>query len=109
MVKAEANRLTPEEGIKMLACEIAMRAVFDVKLLKRRKVLIGDRIAPIDQRPKLTDCQCYRDDENIKNLLDDFRNGSVLFWCRMAGVNVRQSVLNQMLKENDNGIPEILQ
>ncbi|NBW17410.1 MAG: hypothetical protein EBR82_56460 [Caulobacteraceae bacterium] len=79
MVKAEANLLTAEERVKLLASEIAIRAVFDLKLLKRRKVLIGDKIAPIEQRPKLTDCQCYREDENIKSLLDDFKNGSVLF------------------------------
>ena len=109
MVKAEANLLTAEERVKLLASEIAIRAVFDLKLLKRRKVLIGDKIAPIEQRPKLTDCQCYREDENIKNLVDDFRNGSVLFWCRMAGANIDQSTLNKMLEKDDNGIPEILQ
>jgi len=109
MVKAEANLLTAEERVKLLASEIAIRAVFDLKLLKRRKVLIGDKIAPIEQRPKLTDCQCYREDENIKSLVDDFRNGSVLFWCRMAGANIDQSTLNKMLEKDDNGIPEILQ
>lgn len=109
MVKAEANLLTAEERVKLLASEIAIRAVFDLKLLKRRKVLIGDKIAPIEQRPKLTDCQCYREDENIKSLVDDFRNGSVLFWCRMAGANIDQSTLNKMLEKDDNGIPEIFQ
>ena len=109
MVKAEANCLTAEERIKLLAGEIAIRAVFDLKLLKRRKVLIGDKIAPIEQRPKLTDCQCYREDENIKSLVDDFRNGSVLFWCRMAGANIDQSTLDKMLEKDDNGIPEVLQ
>ena len=109
MVKAEANLLTAEERVKLLASEIAIRAVFDLKLLKRRKVLIGDKIAPIEQRPKLTDCQCYREDENIKSLVDDFRNGSVLFWCRMAGANIDQSTLNKMLEKDDNGIPEVLQ
>ena len=107
MVKAEANLLTAEERVKLLASEIAIRAVFDLKLLKRRKVLIGDKIAPIEQRPKLTDCQCYREDENIKSLVDDFRNGSVLFWCRMAGANIDQSTLNKMLEKDDNGIPEV--
>jgi len=109
MVKAEANLLTAEERVKLLASEIAIRAVFDLRLLKRRKVLIGDKIAPIEQRPKLTDCQCYREDENIKSLVDDFRNGSVLFWCRMAGANIDQSTLNKMLEKDDNGIPEVLQ
>jgi len=109
MVKAEANLLTAEERVKLLASEIAIRAVFDLKLLKRRKVLIGDKIAPIEQRPKLTDCQCYREDENIKSLVDDFRNGSVLFWCRMAGANIDQSTLDKMLEKDDNGIPEIFQ
>ena len=109
MVKAEANLLTAEERVKLLASEIAIRAIYDLRLLQRRKVLVGENLVPPEQRPRLTDCCCYREDENIKSLVDDFRNGSVLFWCRMAGANIDQSTLNKMLEKDDNGIPEILQ
>jgi len=111
MVKAEANRLTPEERIQLLAGEIAIRAIYDLRLLQRRKVLVGDEITPLDKRPRLTDCCCYREEENIKNLIDDFKNGSVLFWCRMGGANIDQATLNRMLKrrKHDNGICEVLQ
>ena len=110
MVKAEANRLSHEERIKLLASEIAIRAIYDLRLLQRRKVLVGEDLVPPGQRPRLTDCCCYREDENIKSLIDDFKNGSVLFWCRMGGANIDQTTLNKMLKrrKHDNGVPEIL-
>jgi hypothetical protein len=110
MVKAEANKLTPEERIQMLAGEIAIRAIYDLRLLQRRKVLVGEELAPPEKRPRLTDCCCYREEDNIKNLLDDFKDGTVLFWCRMGGANIDQSTLNRMLKrrKDDNGIRKIL-
>ena len=110
MVKAEADRLSQEERIKLLASEIAIRAIYDLRLLQRRKVLVGDELTPPEQRPRLTDCCCYKDDENIHNLLDDFKNGTVLFWCRMGGANIDQTDLNRMLKrrKDDNGIFEVL-
>ena len=98
MVKAEANRLTPEERMQLLASEIAIRAIYDLRLLQRRKVLIGDELNKSKERPKLTDCCCYREDENIHSLLEDFRDGTVLFWCRMGGANIDQTTLNRMLK-----------
>jgi hypothetical protein len=110
MVKGKANRLSHEERIQLLASEIAIRAIYDLRLLQRRKVLVGEEIVPPEQRPRLTDCCCYREDENIKNLLDDFKNGSVLFWCRAGGANIDQTTLNRMLKrrKHDNGISEVL-
>jgi hypothetical protein len=59
MVKAEANRLSHEERIQLLASEIAIRAIYDLRLLQRRKVLVGEELAPPDSRPRLTDC-CSR-------------------------------------------------
>ena len=111
MVKAEANRLTLEERIQLLASEIAIRAIYDLRLLQRRKVLVGDELTPPEQRPRLTDCCCYREEDNIKNLLDDFKNGTVLFWCRMGGANIDQTDLNRMLKrrKHDDGISAVLQ
>lgn len=110
MVKAEANRLSQEERIKLLASEIAIRAIYDLRLLQRRKVLVGDELTPARVRPRLTDCCCYREEDNIKNLLEDFKNGTVLFWCRMGGANIDQATLNRMLKRRkyDNGIPAVL-
>ena len=110
MVKAEANRLSHEERIKLLASEIAIRAIYDLRLLQRRRVLVGDELTPAEQRPRLTDCCCYREEDNIHNLLDDFKNGTVLFWCRMGGANIDQATLNRMLKrrKHDHGIPAVL-
>jgi hypothetical protein len=111
VVKAEANRLSHEERMQLLASEIAIRAIYDLRLLQRRKVLVGDELTPPEQRPRLTDCCCYKDDDNIRNLIDDFRDGTVLFWCRMGGANIDQTDLNRMLKrrKHDDGILEVLQ
>jgi hypothetical protein len=109
MVKAEANRLSQEERVKLLASEIAIRAIYDLRLLQRRRVLVGDKLTPANKRPGLKDCCCYREEDNIKNLLDDFKNGTVLFWCRMGGANIDQSTLNKMLKRRqDDGLSEVL-
>jgi len=91
--------MTFEERMKMLSSEIALRAIYDLRLLQRRKVLNGEEITPREARPRLADCCCYREDENIKNLIDDFKDGTVLFWCRMAGAEIEQSTLNRMLRK----------
>jgi hypothetical protein len=109
VVKAEANRLSHEERMQLLASEIAIRAIYDLRLLQRRKVLVGDELTPANKRPGLKDCCCYREEDNIKNLLDDFKDGTVLFWCRMGGANIDQSTLNKMLKRRkDDGLSEVL-
>ena len=93
--------MTFEERMKMLASEVAIRAIYDLRLLQRRKVLEGDQLTPKETRPRLTDCCCYREEENIQNLVDDFKNGSVLWWCRMGGAEIDQSTLNRMLKKEE--------
>lgn len=98
MVRAEVNKLSEQERIQALASEIAIRAIYDLRLLQRRKVLIGGELAP-KPYPRLTDCCCYREEDNIHNLLDDFKDGTVLFWCRMGGAEIDQSDLNRMLKK----------
>ncbi len=99
MVQKVAQKMTFEERMKMLSSEIALRAIYDLRLLQRRKVLNGDQLAPRETRPSLRDCCCYREEENIKNLVDDFKDGTVLFWCRMAGAEIEQSTLNRMLRK----------
>ena len=93
--------MNDEEIIKLIATEIAMRAVYDLKLLQRRGVLNGDKLMP-GPYPKMTDCQCYQEPENIQKLVDDFRNGSVLFWCHLSGARVKQSALDKLLEEKHN-------
>jgi len=99
MVQKVAQKMTFEERMKMLSSEIALRAIYDLRLLQRRKVLNGDQLSPKETRPEMTDCSCYREDENIKNLIDDFKDGTVLFWCRMGGAEIEQSTLNRMLRK----------
>lgn len=82
------------ERYKQLAGEIAARAILDIHLLNRRKILKGLRIigAP---RHRLSDCLCYRKIPAIKQLVKDFKDGTILFWCRLAGAKVDQATLNR--------------
>ena len=100
------KKMNDEEIIKLMATEIAMRAVYDLKLLQRRGVLNGDKLMP-GPYPKMTDCQCYQEPENIQKLVDDFRNGSVLFWCHLSGARVKQSSLDKLLEEKHDRVSEV--
>ena len=83
-----------DERYKQLAGEIATRAILDIHLLNRRKILKGLKIVGAP-RHRLSDCLCYRKIPAIKRLVKDFKDGTVLFWCRAAGATVDQATLNR--------------
>lgn len=89
LVKGDVN-----ERYKQLAGEVATRAILDIHLLNRRKILKGLKIIG-QPRHRLSDCLCYRKIPAIKRLVRDFKDGTVLFWCRLAGAKVDQATLNR--------------
>ena len=97
MISAQLTRGDDDDRIKQLAGEIAIRAIQDVKLLQRRGVLDGMRITK-NRIGKLSDCNCYRHSDEVKALVRDIKNGTVLFWCKVAGVRIDQSTLNRVIK-----------
>lgn len=98
MISAQLTRGDENDRIKQLAGEVAIRAMQDIRLLQRRGVLDGLRLTN-QQIGKLSDCNIYRDIEEVKSLVRDFKNGNVLFWCRLAGVKIGQKTLNRLIKK----------
>ena len=103
MISAQLTRGDDDDRIKQLAGEIAIRAIQDVKLLQRRGVLDGMRITK-NRIGKLSDCNCYRHIKEVRSLVRDFKNGTVLFWCRVAGIRIGQNTLNRLIAESKNNV-----
>ena len=82
------------ERYKQLAGEVAARAILDIHLLNRRKILKGLKVVG-QPRHRLSDCLCYRKVPAIKRLVKDFKDGTILSWCRLAGAKVDQATLNR--------------
>jgi len=97
MISAQFTRGDEDDRIKQLAGEVAIRAMQDIKLLQRRGVLDGLRLTK-NQIGKLSDCNCYRDIKEVRSLVRDVKNGTVLFWCKVAGVRIDQATLNRVIK-----------
>jgi hypothetical protein len=97
MISAQFTRGDQDDRIKQLAGEVAIRAMQDIKLLQRRGVLDGLRLTK-NQIGKLSDCNCYRDVKEVRSLVRDVKNGTVLFWCKVAGVRIDQATLNRVIK-----------
>ena len=89
LVKGDVN-----ERYKQLAGEIATRAILDIHLLNRRKILKGLKVVGTPGH-RLSDCLCYRKISAVKRLVRDFKDGTILFWCRLAGASVDQKALNR--------------
>ena len=96
MISAQFTRGDEDDRIKQLAGEVAIRAIQDIRLLQRRGVLDGMRLTK-NRIGKLSDCNCYRDIKAVRSLVRDIKNGTVLFWCKMAGVRIDQATLNRVI------------
>lgn len=99
MVSAQLTIGDYDARIQQLAGEIVIRAIEDIRMLQRRGVLNG--ITPTGAKSRnIRDCNCYRRAESVKKLVDDFSNGVILFWCRVAGIEIDQATLNRVIKKN---------
>ena len=99
MVAAQLTKWDEDERIRQLAGEIVIRAIQDVRLLQRRGVLEGVKIT--GETPRLKDCCEYKEPEEVEKLVSDFQDGTVLFWCRVAGVEIDQRTLNRVIERNN--------
>lgn len=93
------TKLDEDERIRQLAGEIVIRAIQDVRLLQRRGVLDGVKIT--GETSRLKDCCEYKEPEEVKKLVSDFQDGTVLFWCRVAGVEIDQRALSRVIERNN--------
>ena len=98
MVSTQLTKWDEDERIRQLAGEIVIRAIQDVRLLQRRGVLDGIKIT--GETSGLRDCSEYTEPEEVEKLVNDFQDGTVLFWCRVAGVEIDQRTLNRVIERN---------
>lgn len=103
MISAQLTRGDQDDRIKQLAGEVAIRAMLDLKLLQRRGVLDGIRITK-KKISKVTGCNTYGDVKEIRKLVRDFKDGTVLFWCKVAGARIDQSTLNRVMKRGCHAV-----
>ena len=100
MVATQLTKWDEDERIQQLAGEIVIRAIQDIRLLQRRGVLDGTRITGY-QDGKLKDCYEYSEPGSVEELVSDFKDGTVLFWCRVAGVDIDQRTLNRVIERRN--------
>jgi len=100
MVSTQLTKWDEDERIRQLAGEIVIRAIQDIRLLQRRGVLDGTRITGY-QDCKLKDCYEYSEPGSVEELVSDFRDGTVLFWCKVAGVDIDQRTLNRVIERRN--------
>ena len=100
MVAAQLTKWSEDERIQQLAGEIVIRAIQDIRLLQRRGMLDGTRITGY-QNCKLKDCYEYSEPGSIEELVSDFKDGTILFWCRVAGVDIDQRTLNRVIERKN--------
>lgn len=100
MVSTQLTKWDEDERIQQLAGEIVIRAIQDIRLLQRRGVLDGTRITG-RKVIELKDCDEYFESEAVEKLVSDFQDGTVLFWCRVAGVNIDQRTLNRVIERRN--------
>ena len=96
MVSTQLTKWDEDERIRQLAGEIVIRAIQDVRLLQRRGVLDGIKMP--GETSGLRDCSEYTEPEEVEKLVNDFQDGTVLFWCRVAGVEIDQRTLNRVIE-----------
>lgn len=100
MVSTQLTKWDEDERIQQLAGEIVIRAIQDIRLLQRRGVLDGTRITGY-KNCRLADCDDYSESDAVERLVSDFQDGTVLFWCRVAGVNIDQRTLNRVIERKN--------
>lgn len=99
MVSTQLTKWDEDERIRQLAGEIVIRAIQDIRLLQRRGVLDGVRMT--GETSGLRDCSEYTEPEEVEKLVNDFQDGTVLFWCRVAGVEIDQRTLNRVVERRN--------
>ena len=99
MVSAQLTKWDEDERIRQLAGGIVIRAIQDVRLLQRRGVLEGVKIT--GETSRLKDCCEYKEPEEVEKLVNDFQDGTVLFWCRVAGVEIDQRTLHRVVERRN--------
>ena len=84
--------------MRQLAGEVALRAIEDLRLLRRRGAVKGMKVIPCYTGRALNECPEYNNTIEIRKLLRDFKNGTVTWWCRAGGINIDTPRLLRMME-----------
>ena len=90
-----------DDRLQQLAGEVALQAIRDLRMLRKRGMVKGLKIIKDHQGVPLNDALEYKNSHEVQKLLRDFKNGTVSWWCRASGVKIDNRTLLRKLKEND--------
>jgi hypothetical protein len=91
--------------VQQLAGEVALQAIRDLRMLRKRGMVKGMKIIKDHQGVPLNDALEYKNSHEVQKLLRDFKTGVVSWWCRASGVQIDNRTLLRKLKEKDNALP----
>lgn len=94
-----------DDRLQQLAGEVALQAIRDLRMLRKRGMVKGMKIVKDHIGVPLNDAQEYVNIHAVRQLLRDFKNGTVCWWCRASGIAIDNPTLLRKLKENDYVLP----
>lgn len=94
-----------DDRLQQLAGEVALQAIRDLRLLRKRGMVVGMKIVRGHEGVRLNDCGEYKSVHAIQTLLRDFKNGTVGWWCRASGVMVDNKTLLRKIKDHNYVLP----
>ena len=94
-----------DDRLQQLAGEVALQAIRDLRMLRKRGMVRGMKIIKDHQGVPLNDALEYKNSHEVQKLLRDFKTGVVSWWCRASGVAIDNRTLLRKLKENDYVLP----
>jgi len=104
MISTQFTKGDYDERLQQLAGEVAIQAIRDLRMLRRRGIVMGMKLAPEAKHKTINDAWEYRNTSEIKRLLRDFKNGTVGWWCRAAGIRIDNKTLLRRMNEENYGI-----
>jgi len=98
MRSTQLTRGDRDDRMRQLAGEVALRAIEDLRLLRRRGAVKGMKVIPCYTGRDLNECPEYNNTIEIRKLLRDFKNGTITWWCRAGGINIDTPRLLRMME-----------
>ena len=98
MRSTQLTRGDRDDRMRQLAGEVALRAIEDLRLLRRWGAVKGMKVIPCYTGRDLNECAEYNNTIEIRKLLRDFKNGTVTWWCRAGGINIDTPRLLRMME-----------
>jgi hypothetical protein len=101
MISTQLTKGDYDDKLQQLAGEVAIQAIRDLRMLRRRGIISGMKVIPGSEHKMINDAWEYKNTLEVKRLLRDFKNGTVGWWCRAAGINIdNKTLLRRMMEEN---------